>query len=154
MIGAFGFDMEIQTIDRINTPEAKKKQNLLLLIVWAASLAVFTYSDFQSWGGLAAAGLFTVIGLLTREAPYRISLESGGLSIKRGAGFLWAAPFAELVSVEVMPEVKRLGVVFSPKRLVFRKRSGDLFALDFDLFEEIQLQALVREVRRNMSLKR
>jgi hypothetical protein len=150
---AVSFNMEIQTINRANTPQAKKKQKLLLFVVWVVSLLIFVFSDFHNWGGLVAAGLFTVLGLFVREVPYQVSLESDGLSIKRGTGFLWAALFEELESVEVEPEAKRLGVVFSPKRLVFRKRSGDLFAIDSDLFEGMQLQALVREVQHNMALK-
>jgi hypothetical protein len=146
--------MEIQTIDRIRAPKAKTKQKQLLFVAWVVALIVFVLSGLQNWGGFAAAGLFTAFVLFARETPYRINLESGGLTIRRGASFLWGARIEELVSVEVKPEAKRLGVVFSPKRVVFRKRSGDLFAIDFDLFEEIPLQALMREAQQHLLLKR
>lgn len=138
-------DMELRSIDRVNTPEAKNRSRRLLLGVWVGSLVAFWVNGFLNWGGFVVAGLLTVLGWFAREEPHRMVLANGGLTIMRGSTFLWGAAVEDLAGIEIMQEKRRLGVVFSPKRVVFKKRGGDMYAIDFHSFHENELKASIRD---------
>ena len=144
--------MELIARNPRNSPEARRKMVYLLSGLWIAGLAVFFISHMSNWGVLAlAAGLsiFELFSQTRAEDSYKISMDENGISITNGPNFLWNSSFGHLKEVEIADEARKLGVVFSPKRLIFHKTDGDQYAIDIGFFKRVELDIFLEEVRQH-----